>query len=167
MPGQSEAASAARSRRQRKFRRRLTGALVLALGLLSAGFLASALTPTPQVATANEDQVALIRKGQQLYETSCVTCHGVNLQGVQDRGPSLIGVGEAAVYFQVSSGRMPASRNEAQALRKEPKFDAAQIDAAGQAGGNGRPVGGVGAGEDGAARPDGDPAAAVASVFGP
>ncbi|WP_422628786.1 c-type cytochrome [Rhodococcus sp. (in: high G+C Gram-positive bacteria)] len=143
MPGQAEAASAARSRRQRKFRRRLTGALVLALGLLSAGFLASALTPAPQVATANEDQLALIRKGQQLYETSCVTCHGANLQGVEDRGPSLIGVGEAAVYFQVSSGRMPASRNEAQVLRKEPKFDAAQTDALGayiQANGGGPTV---------------------------
>lgn len=130
MPGQSAAASA-KSRRQRKLRRRVTGALVLALGLLSAGFLASALTPAPQVATANEDQSALIREGKQLYETSCVTCHGANLQGVQDRGPSLIGVGEAAVYFQVSTGRMPMMRNEAQALRKTPKFDAAQTDALG------------------------------------
>lgn len=48
--------------------------------------------------------------------TSCITCHGANLQGVSDRGPSLVGVGDAAVYFQVSSGRMPAARGEAQAL---------------------------------------------------
>lgn len=101
------------------------------VGLVGAGFLASALTPEPQVATANEDSVALIREGQQLYETSCVTCHGANLQGVADRGPSLIGVGEAAVYFQVSSGRMPMTRNEAQAERKPPKFDAHQTDALG------------------------------------
>ncbi|NMD94892.1 c-type cytochrome [Rhodococcus sp. BL-253-APC-6A1W] len=143
MPGRSSTASAAKSRRQRKFRRRVTGALVLAVGLLSAGFLASALTPAPQVATAQDDQSALIREGKQLYETSCVTCHGINLQGVQDRGPTLIGVGEAAVYFQVSSGRMPASRNEAQALRKEPKFNAAQTDALGayiQANGGGPTV---------------------------
>ncbi len=129
MPGRSSAAPAATSRRQRKLRRRVTGTLVLALGLLSAGFLASALTPDPQVATAQDDQSALIREGQQLYETSCVTCHGVNLQGIEDRGPTLIGVGEAAVYFQVSSGRMPAARNEAQAVRKDPKFDAQQTDA--------------------------------------
>lgn len=101
------------------------------VGLVGAGFLASALTPDPQVATANEDSVALIREGQQLYETSCVTCHGANLQGVPDRGPSLIGVGEAAVYFQVSSGRMPMTRNEAQAERKPAKFDAHQTDALG------------------------------------
>ncbi len=101
------------------------------VGLVGAGFLASALTPEPQVATANEDSVALIREGQQLYETSCITCHGANLQGVPDRGPSLIGVGEAAVYFQVSSGRMPMVRNEAQAERKPAKFDAHQTDAIG------------------------------------
>jgi ubiquinol-cytochrome c reductase cytochrome c subunit len=101
------------------------------LGLVSAGFLASALTPAPQVATASDDSAALIREGKQLYDTSCITCHGANLQGVQDRGPSLIGVGEAAVYFQVSSGRMPAARNEAQASRKPAKFDARQTDAIG------------------------------------
>ncbi|AOW94732.1 cytochrome C [Rhodococcus sp. WMMA185] len=113
------------------------------MGLVSAGFLASALTPTPQVATASDDQAALIREGKQLYDTSCITCHGANLQGVQDRGPSLIGVGEAAVYFQVSSGRMPAVRNEAQVSRKPVKFDAAQTDAIGayiQANGGGPTV---------------------------
>ncbi|MDI9898052.1 cytochrome c [Rhodococcus sp. IEGM 1381] len=130
-PAESVDKATSKTRRQRKTRRRVTGALVLMMGLLSAGFLASALTPTPQVATADTDSAALIREGKQLYDTSCVTCHGANLQGVQDRGPSLIGVGEAAVYFQVSSGRMPAVRNEAQALRKPPKFNDKQIDALG------------------------------------
>ncbi|OZC44775.1 cytochrome C [Rhodococcus sp. WWJCD1] len=142
-PAASVDKAAAKTRRQRKTRRRITGALVLMMGLLSAGFLASALTPTPQVATADTDSAALIREGKQLYDTSCVTCHGANLQGVQDRGPSLIGVGEAAVYFQVSSGRMPAVRNEAQALRKPPKFNDKQIDALGayiQANGGGPTV---------------------------
>ncbi|MCJ0893459.1 cytochrome c [Rhodococcus sp. ARC_M12] len=142
-PAASVDKAASKTRRQRKTRRRITGALVLMMGLLSAGFLASALTPAPQVATADTDSAALIREGKQLYDTSCVTCHGVNLQGVQDRGPSLIGVGEAAVYFQVSSGRMPAVRNEAQALRKPPKFNDKQIDALGayvQANGGGPTV---------------------------
>ncbi|WP_186301133.1 cytochrome c [Rhodococcus sp. WB9] len=142
-PASDTTASAAKARRQRRLRRRVTGALVLMMGLVSAGFLASALTPTPQVATATDDQAALIREGKQLYDTSCITCHGANLQGVQDRGPSLIGVGEAAVYFQVSSGRMPASRNEAQVERKPVKFDAEQTDAIGayvQANGGGPTV---------------------------
>jgi ubiquinol-cytochrome c reductase cytochrome c subunit len=53
-------------------------------------------------------------KGQVLYEQSCISCHGRNAQGVPDRGPSLIGVGPAAVEFQVGTGRMPASGQGAQ-----------------------------------------------------
>jgi ubiquinol-cytochrome c reductase cytochrome c subunit len=116
---------------RRRLRRRLTGAVLLLVGLGVAGGLAATLTPTPQVAVADESQSALLRTGKQLYETACVTCHGVNLQGVEGRGPSLIGVGEAAVFFQVNTGRMPAMRGEAQAPRKAPVFDEAQTDALG------------------------------------
>ncbi|WP_197415232.1 cytochrome c [Mycobacterium sp. M26] len=116
---------------RRRLRRRLTGAVLLLAGLGFAGGLAATLTPTPQVAVADESQSALLRTGQQLYDTACITCHGANLQGVDGRGPSLIGVGEAAVYFQVSTGRMPAMRGEAQAPRKDPIFDENQIDALG------------------------------------
>ncbi|KRE28643.1 cytochrome C [Mycobacterium sp. Soil538] len=117
--------------RQRRLRRRVSAALLLLIGLAVAGGLAATFTPTPQVAVADESASALLRTGQQLYETSCVSCHGLNLQGVEQRGPSLIGVGEAAVYFQVSTGRMPAMRGEAQAQRKDPAFDESQIDALG------------------------------------
>ncbi|WP_306359355.1 cytochrome c [Nocardia sp. CC227C] len=129
--GSAQENQATKVRRQRRSKRRFAGGLVLLMGLVGAGFTASALTPDAQVATANEDQSALLREGKQIYDTSCVTCHGVNLQGVEDRGPSLIGTGEAAVYFQVSTGRMPAVRNEAQIMRKPPKFDARQTDALG------------------------------------
>ena len=115
----------------RRFRRRLAAAVLLVFGLGMAGVLAATLTPTPQVAVADQSQSALLRTGQQLYETACITCHGANLQGVDGRGPSLIGAGEAAVYFQVGSGRMPMMRNEAQAMRKPPAFDEPQVDAIG------------------------------------
>lgn len=116
---------------RRRLRRRLTAAVLLVFGLSLAGVLAATLTPTPQVAVADQSQSALLRTGQQLYETACITCHGANLQGINSRGPSLIGVGEAAVYFQVGSGRMPMMRNEAQAMRKAPIFDEPQVDAIG------------------------------------
>ena len=116
---------------RRRLHRRLTGAVLLMFGLVMAGVLAATLTPKPQVAVADESQSALLRTGQQLYDTACITCHGANLQGVNGRGPSLVGVGEAAVYFQVSSGRMPMMRNEAQATRKKANFDEAQVDALG------------------------------------
>jgi ubiquinol-cytochrome c reductase cytochrome c subunit len=93
--------------------------MALGLGLLTAGSLYTALSPQPQLATAQGD-AAQVAKGQQLYNNACITCHGANLQGVPQHGPSLIGVGDAAVYFQVSSGRMPMARQEAQAKRKPP-----------------------------------------------
>ena len=116
---------------RRRLRRRLTGAVLLMFGLVMAGALAATLTPKPQVAVADESQSALLRTGQQLFDTACITCHGANLQGVNGRGPSLVGVGDAAVFFQVSSGRMPMMRNEAQATRKKANFDEAQVDALG------------------------------------
>ena len=121
-------ATARKARARRKLRRRASGALLLLAGLMLAGVLASVLSPNAQVATADPSDLAVIQDGRKLYETSCITCHGANLQGVPDRGPSLLGVGDAAMYFQVSTGRMPAARGEAQALRKPPKFTTAQID---------------------------------------
>ena len=117
--------------KRRRLRRRLSAAVLLLIGLGVAGGLAATLTPTPQVAVADESASAMLRTGKELFDTSCVTCHGVNLQGVADRGPSLIGVGESAVYFQVSTGRMPAMRGEAQAPQKPRQFDEAQTDALG------------------------------------
>ncbi|MBD0860051.1 c-type cytochrome [Gordonia sp. zg691] len=117
-----------RAKARRKLRRRAGGTIVLLAGLVMAGVLASVLTPEPQVAVADESNAAMINDGRKLYETSCITCHGANLQGVTDRGPALLGVGDAAVYFQVSTGRMPAARGEAQAQRKPAKFTTEQID---------------------------------------
>ena len=109
-----------------RLRRKLAGALALGIALLAAGGLYTVFTPQPQVATAQGD-AALIAQGQVLFDNHCVTCHGVNLQGVEDRGPSLVGVGDSAVFFQVATGRMPLARQEAQATRKPPlpQFDPA------------------------------------------
>ncbi len=125
-----------------RLRRRVSGMLALAVALLSAGGLYTVLAPQPQIAHAQEDP-ALVRQGEQLYNNACISCHGANLQGVTDRGPSLIGTGEAAVYFQVSTGRMPAARQEAQNLEKPVKYTAEEIDALGafvQANGGGPTV---------------------------
>jgi ubiquinol-cytochrome c reductase cytochrome c subunit len=127
----TERPSTTKGRRPRsRMRRRITGGLALAAALGSVGVayatVAAAATPKAQtVAAANApaNEPVDVRKGRQLYETSCITCHGQNLQGVLDRGPSLIGVGSASVYFQVSTGRMPATQQGAQVPQKKPRFD--------------------------------------------
>lgn len=119
---------ARRAKSRRKLRRRAGATAFLMFGLVAAGLLAGLLTPKPQTATADANAAVLVEAGKQLYETSCVTCHGVNLEGVPDRGPTLLGVGDASVYFQVSTGRMPAARGEAQVQRAAEKFTQSQID---------------------------------------
>ncbi|MEO7193910.1 MAG: cytochrome c [Pseudonocardiaceae bacterium] len=126
-----------------RLRRRLSGTLALGVALLALGGLYTVFAPQPQTARAQENldqqtsthpmqtDPALVRQGEQLYNNACITCHGTNLQGVLDRGPSLIGVGEAAVYFQVSTGRMPAVRQEAQEPEKPSRFTPEQTDALG------------------------------------
>lgn len=112
---------AEKTRTKRKGFARRAGALVGALAVV--GTMYSMATPgavAEESAAGSEEMIAL---GQDLYETSCISCHGVNLEGVDDRGPSLIGVGEAGVYFQVSTGRMPMAQQNAQAPEKKPEFD--------------------------------------------
>jgi ubiquinol-cytochrome c reductase cytochrome c subunit len=103
--------------------RRLSSLLVLTVALiLVGGTYAAVAAPSSSDDQATASLAA--RQGQALFNEGCVSCHGRNAQGVTDRGPSLIGVGPAAVEFQVATGRMPLARNEAQALRKPAKYSA-------------------------------------------
>jgi ubiquinol-cytochrome c reductase cytochrome c subunit len=110
------------SRPRGRARRRLGALVRLAAALLLAGGIYTVFAPGLSAKEAPELTDAA-QQGKALFDTSCVTCHGTNAQGVEGRGPSLIGVGAASVEFQVSSGRMPMARQEAQAMRKPPKFN--------------------------------------------
>lgn len=120
-----------RSTPRSRGRRRVGAAFRLLAALLLAGGAYTVFAPglqaedTPQLTSAAED-------GRALFDVSCVTCHGRNAQGVDGRGPSLIGVGAASVEFQVSSGRMPMARQEAQAPRKPPVFTDDEVRQLGQ-----------------------------------
>jgi ubiquinol-cytochrome c reductase cytochrome c subunit len=102
--------------------------MVAALAL--AGGIYTALAPG---AYAEDNQLSgAALEGKALFDNSCISCHGTNAQGVPGRGPSLIGVGSAAVEFQVGTGRMPMTRQEAQAEEKPPVFNKAQTKQIGQ-----------------------------------
>ncbi|MBM0204510.1 c-type cytochrome [Micromonospora sp. STR1s_5] len=103
-------------------RRRLGAAVRLIAALMLAGGAYTVFAPGAQ-AQDNPQLTGAAAEGKALFDVSCVTCHGRNAQGVEGRGPSLIGVGAASVEFQVSSGRMPLARQEAQAHRKPPLFN--------------------------------------------
>ncbi len=106
--------------------------LVLLLGLLLTGGLYAALTPaTAQTKGADEEMVA---KGRALFLVGCASCHGKNAEGIPTQdggqyGPSLIGVGAAAVDFQVGTGRMPMAQPGTQALRKPPVYTDEETEA--------------------------------------
>jgi quinol---cytochrome-c reductase cytochrome c subunit len=103
-------------------RRRLGTAVRMTAALLLVGGLYAAFAPGVQATATQADTAADVAEGKQLYDASCISCHGRNGQGVPDKGPSLIGVGSAAVEFQVGTGRMPAARQGAQIERKAPLY---------------------------------------------
>src|SRR5215207_8384165 len=127
-PGSADGAPArrARARRRSKHRRRLANVAGLMTALVLTGALYSVFAPAQAADDTTES--AAEAAGRELYEESCISCHGANLDGVAGRGPSLIGVGEAAVYFQVHTGRMPLTRQEADAPDKPVVFSDEQID---------------------------------------
>lgn len=110
-------------------------AAMAALGLLA---LPAGLAPGPSPEPAGSD------RGRVLFEQSCASCHGPAGQGSQ-RGPSLVGVGEASLDFQLSTGRMPPAGEQYQPVHQKPAFSADEIRAiveyaSGLGGGGGPPI---------------------------
>lgn len=112
-------------------RSRFAAPAVLILGLLGTGLAWSALAPAGAEGPNGPDPQA-IEDGRALFAVSCSSCHGLNGEGIVTKkgnqyGPSLIGVGGAAVDFQVGTGRMPMAQPGPQAVRKKVVFSDDQI----------------------------------------
>jgi ubiquinol-cytochrome c reductase cytochrome c subunit len=113
-----------------KRRSPLAGVVVLLLGLLLTGGTYAVLSPA-SADTSTADQ-ATVAKGRALFLVGCASCHGKNGEGVVTNegtqyGPSLHGVGAAAVDFQVGTGRMPMARPGVQAERKKVAYSPEEI----------------------------------------
>ena len=88
-------------------------ALLLMLGLLLTGAAYAAVAPQPAKAATSASGDA--EHGKKLFTANCANCHGANGLGIDGLGPSLAGVGAAAVDFQMGTGRMPMTEPGVQA----------------------------------------------------
>jgi ubiquinol-cytochrome c reductase cytochrome c subunit len=105
----------------------LAAVVVLLLALAATGGLYAAFAPASQAQADETAQSLAIDEGKKLYAVGCASCHGTGGQGSSD-GPSLVGVGAAAVDFQVGTGRMPAQQPGAQIPKKKVIYTQAEID---------------------------------------
>jgi ubiquinol-cytochrome c reductase cytochrome c subunit len=106
----------------------LAALVVLLIALTVSGGLYAAFAPAEKAQADDTAQSLAIEEGKKLYQVGCASCHGTGGQGSSD-GPSLIGVGAAAVDFQVGTGRMPAATSQGpQVPRKKNIYTQAQID---------------------------------------
>ncbi|WP_309712323.1 cytochrome c [Pseudolysinimonas sp.] len=115
------------SRSRRTGRRSpLASVALLLIGLLTTGgayaLVTSSATASPTSATATASE-----EGEKLFLSNCASCHGIGAVGTTD-APSLVGVGAAAVDFQVGTGRMPMAASGPQAEAKPVQFTAEQIE---------------------------------------
>jgi ubiquinol-cytochrome c reductase cytochrome c subunit len=109
-------------------RARVLVVLALLGGSLAVGVLTVGASAAPaQVRPPTTPTSAEVEAGRQLYLLACTTCHGMEGEGVANRGPTLIGVGAASADFYLSTGRMPLDRPRAQAERKKVAYTPAQI----------------------------------------
>ncbi|WP_414690908.1 c-type cytochrome [Nocardioides sp.] len=111
----------------------VAGVVLLLLGLVLTGGLYAAFSPASSADQA-QSQEQTVAEGRKLFLVGCAFCHGTNGEGVTDvdgnlYGPSLVGVGAAAVDFQMGTGRMPLARPGQQAPEKKAVYDQDEIDA--------------------------------------
>jgi quinol---cytochrome-c reductase cytochrome c subunit len=109
-------------------RRPVAGYAALLLGLVVVALLYGSLTRAGGTAEASAPPASQqdTTAGKELFQANCSSCHGLVAQGT-DQAPSLVGAGAAAVYFQMSTGRMPAKEVGAENERGPVKFTEQEI----------------------------------------
>ena len=121
-----------KTRRASGRRSPLAAAALIGIGLLLTGGVyagaSAAMAATSSTPTSEANSASAVEEGQKLFQANCATCHGLDLQGSQ-QGPSLFGVGELSVHFQVSTGRMPLQAQGPQAPVKPVQFTEEQVNA--------------------------------------
>lgn len=109
-------------------RHKAVAPLLLFFALLTIGATFSVANAATSAEKTSADRSVQIEEGRQIFLKGCSSCHGLNAEGAQI-APSLIGVGAASVDFQVGTGRMPMADMSAQAMRKDPIYNAEETAA--------------------------------------
>ena len=116
-------------RRISRYRRhRLAGPILLVFALFMIGTTFSIASATTRLSDSAMSRTTAIAEGKQIFLRGCSSCHGLNAEGGKV-APSLIGVGAAAVDFQVGTGRMPMADLGVQAVRKKPAYNPDEVAA--------------------------------------
>ena len=115
-------------RRKTGRRSPMASVALLLIGLVATGGAYAAFTTSATAATPASSQ-AQVSEGKKLFEANCASCHGIGAVGTSGVAPSLVGVGSAAVDFQVGTGRMPMAASGPQAEEKPTQFTNTQIAA--------------------------------------
>jgi ubiquinol-cytochrome c reductase cytochrome c subunit len=107
------------------------GVTVLVLSFWSPGVAAqddSQPVAPSSIVSGDASEIDLVETGEQLYSTSCVSCHGRNGTGTVD-GPDISEVGELGADFMLRTGRMPLAQPGPQAPSKPPAYTDDEISA--------------------------------------
>ena len=103
---------------------------LLAIGVA----LAAAAVLVVWTARPARGQADALQRGRDLYVVGCSSCHGPQGEGVttiddKHRGPSLESSGEAAAFYELSTGRMPLADSSQQPQRKRAAYSSDDIAA--------------------------------------
>jgi quinol---cytochrome-c reductase cytochrome c subunit len=105
----------------RGIRRPLRRALVV-LAVCCAGMAAWSAAAGGESRPAAPDARQLMARGRVLFAQGCASCHGEDLRGRPELGPSLRGAGAAAADFYLSTGRMPLADPTDEPERTQPAY---------------------------------------------
>src|SRR5687767_1296174 len=104
--------------------------VLLAIPLLLAAATFAGEDPLGYVIDREKlDDPEIVEAGEELYRTSCISCHGPTGAGVGP-WPDIRDAGVAGAHFYLTTGRMPHTLGpDDQAERKRPAYSPEEIEA--------------------------------------
>ena len=103
--------------------------VLVALAVCCGAMVAWSAAAGGQSHSASPGAMQLLARGRVLFAQGCASCHGEDLRGRPEMGPSLRGAGAAAADFYLSTGRMPLADPTDAPTRTQPAYPRTDIEA--------------------------------------